>query len=148
VTIAGFEAQDGNVSALGEHTQLLSLEELYRPDRMLEIAGRYAYKLDGDSYYPAHSSLFGLRLTQRIGHRFDVAGETRYLAAHDIAGASTTALALEAGYRVGGEMRIAAGYNFEGSPDPSLALAPTRRGVYATATSVIDRIFGWGKDNF
>jgi hypothetical protein len=147
VTIVGFEAQDGNVSALGEHTQLLSLEELYRPDRMLEIAGRYAYKLDGDSYYPAHSSLFGLRVTQRIGHRFDVAGETRYLSAHDIPGATVAAFALEAGYRVGSEMRIAAGYNFAGSPDPSLALAPTRRGVYATATSVIDRIFGWGKDD-
>jgi hypothetical protein len=148
VTIAGFEAEDGNVSALGEHTQLLSLEELYRPDRLLEIAGRYAYKLDGDSYYPAHSSLFGLRVTQRIGHRFDVAGETRYLSAHDIPGATVAAFALEAGYRVGGEMRFAAGYNFAGSPDPSLALAPTRRGVYATATSVIDRIFGWGKDEY
>ena len=147
VTLFGYEAEDGNVSTLGDHTQLLSLEELYRPDRMLEIAGRYAYKLDGDSYYPAHSSLFGLRITQRIGHRFDIAGETRFLSAHGVPGASTTALAIEGGYRLGGEMRLAAGYNFSGSPDPSLALAPTRRGVYATATSVIDRIFGWGKDD-
>jgi hypothetical protein len=43
-------------------------------------------------------------------------------------------------------MRLGAGYNFSGSPDPNLVSAPTRRGVYATATSVIDNIFGWGKD--
>lgn len=147
VTILGFEIKDGNVSTLGAHTQLLSLEELYRPDRLLEIAGRYAYKLDGDAYYPAHSSLFDLRGTQRIGSRFDVAAEARFLSAHGIAGASTAGFAIEAGYRLGGEMRLAAGYNFSGSPDPSLAVAPTRRGVYATATSVIDRVFGWGKDD-
>jgi hypothetical protein len=147
VTLFGYQAIDGNVSTLGDHTQLLSLEELYRPDRLLEIAGRYAYKLDGDAYYPARSSLFGIRVTQRLGHRFDVAAESRFLSAHDVPGASTTGFAVEAGYRVGGEMRVAAGYNFTGSPDPSLALAPTRRGVYATATSVIDRIFGWGKDD-
>jgi hypothetical protein len=147
VTLFGYQAIDGDVSNLGDHTQLLSLEELYRPDHLLEIAGRYAYKLDGDAYYPARSSLFGIRVTQRLSHRFDVAAETRFLSAHDVPGASTTGFAVEAGYRLGGEMRVAAGYNFAGSPDPSLALAPTRRGVYATATSVIDRIFGWGKDD-
>ena len=147
VTILGFEVKDGNVSTLGAHTQLVSLEELFRPDRLLEIAGRYAYKLDGDTSYPAHSSLFDLRGTQRIGHRFDIAAEARYLSAHHIAGASTAGFAIEAGYRLGGEMRLAAGYNFSGSPDPSLAVAPTRRGFYATATTVIDRVFGWGKDD-
>jgi hypothetical protein len=44
-------------------------------------------------------------------------------------------------------MRVAAGYNFAGSPDPNLVAAPTRKGVYGTVTSVIDNIFGWGKDS-
>jgi hypothetical protein len=147
VTILGFEVKDGNVSTLGAHTQLVSLEELYRPERTLEIAGRYAYKLDGDAYYPAHSSLFDLRGTQRIGSRFDIGAEGRYLSAHGIQGASTAGFAIEAGYRLGGGMRLATGYNFSGSPDPSLAVAPTRRGFYATATLLIDRVFGWGKDD-
>lgn len=147
VTIVGVELRDGDVSALGAHTQLLSLEELYRPGRRLEIAGRYAYKLDGDAYYAAHSSLFDVRGEQRIGGRLDLAAETRFLTAHGIAGASNAGFAIEGGYRLGGEMRFAAGYNFSGSPDPSLAIAPTRRGFYATATSVIDRVFGWGKDD-
>lgn len=147
VTLLGLEIRDGNVGTLGGHTQLLSLEELFRPDRRLEIAGRYAYKLDGDAYYPAHSSLFDVRVDQRFGGRFDLAAETRFLSAHGVAGASNAGFALEAGYRIGADMRLAAGYNFSGSPDASLAVAPTRRGLYATATSVIDRIFGWGKDD-
>ena len=147
VTILGFELKDGNVSTLGAHTQLLSLEELYRPGRLLEIAGRYAYKLDGDAYYAAHSSLFDVRGTQRIGSRSDLAAEARFLSAHGIAGASTAGFAIEAGYRLGAGMRLAAGYDFSGSPDPSLAVAPTRRGFYATVTTVIDRVFGWGKDD-
>jgi hypothetical protein len=144
VTLASFEASDGNVSDLGTHAQVLSVEELFRPSRDLEIAGRYAYKLDGDSYYPAQTSLIGLRVDQRLTRRFDVAGEARWLSAHNIPNASVTGFALEAGYRLGDEMRLAAGYNFTGAPDPSLIDAPTRRGAYATVTSVIDRIFGWG----
>lgn len=146
VTLFGLEARNGDVSALGARTQLLSLEELYRPTGRLEIAGRYAYKLDGDAYYAAHSSLLDLRATQRIGTRFDLGSEIRALASHGISGASNSGFAIESGYRLGGGMRLAAGYQFSGSPDPALAVAPTRRGFYGTMTSVIDRVFGWGKD--
>jgi hypothetical protein len=146
VTLVSYEQQSGNVSALGTHAEVLSLEELYRPEHMTEIAAHYAYKLDGDSYYPARSGLFGIRFDQRLTQRFDVAFETRYLSVRNIPGASATGFAIEGGYRLGNDMRLGAGYNFSGSPDPNLVSAPTRRGVYATATSVIDNIFGWGKD--
>jgi len=146
-TLFSYERQDGDVEELGTHAEILSLEELYRPTRLTEIAARFAYKLDGDSYYPARSSLFGVRVDQRLTRRFDLAAETRYLSAHNIPNASTSAFALEAGYRVGDDLRIAAGYNFSGSPDAALVAAPTRRGVYGTVTSVIDNIFGWGKDD-
>jgi hypothetical protein len=146
VTLLSYERQDGNVSELGTHAEILSLEELYRPQTSTEIALRYAYKLDGDAYYPAQTSLFGVRVTQRVTSRVDVAAETRFLNTVHIPNASATAFALETGYRLGNAVRVAAGYNFSGSPDPSLAAAPTRRGVYATVTSVIDNIFGWGKD--
>jgi len=146
VTLFSFEDEDGDVSALATHATILSLEELIRPARRTEIALRYAYKLDGDSYYPARTSLFGVRVDQRITTRVDIAGETRFLTTQDIANASTTALALEAGYRVGDNLRVAGGYNFSGSPDPALIAAPTRRGLYATVTTVFDGIFGWGKD--
>jgi len=147
VALLGYERKDGNVSALGAHTEVLTLEQLYRPDHRLELAGRFAYKLDGNQYYPAQTTLFGLRADERIWTRFDIAVEARFLDARAIPGASTTGVALEAGYRVGDDLRLAAGYNFSGSPDPALASAPTRRGAYATVTSVIDNIFGWGAEH-
>jgi hypothetical protein len=147
VSLFSYERQDGNVSELGTHAEVLSLEELYRPTHLTEIAAHYAYKLDGDSYYPARSSLFGIRFDQRLTRRFDVAAETRYLDVRDIPGASATGFAVEGGYRLGDQMRLAGGYNFSGSPDPNLVSAPTHRGVYGTVTSVIDSIFGWGKDS-
>lgn len=144
VALLGYERKDGSVSALGSHTDVLSLEELYRPGHRLELAGRFAYKLDGNRFYPAQTTLLGVRADERIASRVDLAIETRFLRARAIAGASTTGLALEAGYRIGDDLRVAGGYTFSGSPDPALASAPTRRGLYATVTSVIDRLFGWG----
>ena len=146
VSLVSYERQDGNVSELGTHAEVLSLEELYRPTHLTEIAVRYAYKLDGDAYYPAQSSLFGIRFDQRVWQRFDVAAEARFLDVRDVPGASATGFALEGGYRLGNDMRLGAGYSFSGSPDPNLVSAPTRRGLYGTVTSVIDNLFGWGKD--
>ena len=144
VALFGYERRTGNASTLNGRTDVLSLEELLRPTARLEVAGRYAYKLDGDGYYAAHTSLVGVRVDQRIGDRFDLASEVRALSVHDVAGASSTAFAVEGGARLGQAMRFALGYNFEGSPDPSLARAPTRRGAYATITSAIDSLFGFG----
>jgi hypothetical protein len=122
----------------------ISFLEAYRPTGRLELDGSYAYKLDGDGFYAAHTSLVGLRIDQRFGARFDIGAELRRL---DTAGidARSTEFALEGGWRLGNQVRLAAGYNFTGSADPALAAAPTRRGVYATVTSVVSRVFGWGK---
>jgi len=145
VTLVSYERQDGDVTDLGTHAEILSAEELLRPASATEIAIRYAYKLDGDSYYPAQSSLFGLRLDQRITPHVDIAAETRYLAVHNVPNAALGAFAIETGYRIGNDLRVAGGYNFSKSPDASLVAAPSRRGVYATVTSVLDGLFGWGK---
>jgi hypothetical protein len=121
-TLLQYEAQVSNSTQLGTRTQVLSLDSIVRPTNALEVSGRYAYKLDGDAYYPAQTQLFGVRATQRIGNRFDIGTELQYLAVRNIPGASATAFAV-----------------------PALAAAPTRRGVYVTMTSVIDRLLGWGR---
>ncbi|HEY0798314.1 MAG TPA: hypothetical protein VGD50_04140, partial [Candidatus Baltobacteraceae bacterium] len=144
-TLLQYDSAVSNSSALGSRADTLSLDEIVRPSNSLEVAGRYAYKLSGDSYYPAQSELFGLRATQRVGPRADIGAEVRYLDVRNIPNASATGFAVETGMRLGDGMRLALGYNFSGSPDPQLAAAPTRRGVYVTLTSVIDRIFGWGR---
>lgn len=145
-SLFGYEAKNGDIATVGAHTQLLSFEELVRPIPAIEIAGRFALKLDGDAFYTAGTSLVGLRVDGRVTRHFDLATELRQLGVRDEPGASTRAFALEAGERLGDSFRIAAGYNFSGSPDPALASAPTRKGFYASATTIIDRIFGWGKD--
>jgi hypothetical protein len=144
-TLLEYERKDGSLDPLATHAEILSLEHVYRPSTRLELAGRYAYKLDGDSYYPAQTSLAALRARQTVGARFDIGGEMSYLDVKHVAGAQQAGVAIESGYRVGDGMRLAVGYNFSGSPDPALATAPTRRGIYLTATSVVDQIFGWGK---
>jgi hypothetical protein len=82
---------------------------------------------------------------QRVGSHFDVGAEGSVLGVRGVAGASTSAFAFETGYRLGDQIRLAVGYNLSGAPDPALASAPSRRGIYFTMTSLIDRIFGWGR---
>jgi hypothetical protein len=127
------------------NTQVLTYDQLYRPTRGLELVGRLAYELDGDSYYLAHTGLVGFRAQQRIGPKADIAGEWQWLTTAQISGVSQTAFAAELGYRIGSSLRIAGGYNFSGSADPTLTGRPTRRGLYLTGTTTIDRIFGWGR---
>ena len=144
-TLLEYDHRIGTVSTLSLQTDALSLQQVYRPCDRLELAARYAYKLDGDAYYAPHTSLFGLRADQRIGPRYDLGGEFQLLTPGGIPGAQTTDFAVENGYRIGGNVRLAVGYNFAGSADPTLTGAPVRRGVYVTLTGVVDKIFGWGK---
>jgi hypothetical protein len=144
VTLLDYQRNDGNAIS-GAKTDTVSIEHLMRPTTRLEVAARYAYKLDGDDYYAARSSLLGVRVMQRVGSRFDIGGETSSFGVRGIAGGSNFAGAVESGLRIGDTMRVGLGYNFTQSPDPSLASAPMHRGFYATLTSVIDDILGWGK---
>jgi hypothetical protein len=145
VTLLQFERSDGNALLTGTQSGVLSLEQVLRVRSRTEIVGRYAYKIDGDSYYAAHSSLAGLRVDQKIGSRFDVGVEGRRATVLGIDGASATAFALEGGVRIGDNTRLGVGYNMRGTADPSLSATPTHRGAYVTVTSVVDRLFGWGR---
>jgi hypothetical protein len=145
VTLLEYDRRDGTGALTNTQSGVVSLEQVLRVRTRTELVGRYAYKLDGDSYYAAHSSLLGLRIDQKIGARFDVGAEARQASIRGIDGASTTAFALEGGVRLGDNTRVGAGYNLRGSADPSLATGPTKRGFYMTLTSVVDRLFGWGK---
>jgi hypothetical protein len=147
VTLLQFERQTGTGDQLAGDAQsgVLSLEQVVRVRERTELVARYAYKVDGDAQYEAHSSLFGLRLDQRIGSRFDVGAEIRRENVLGIDGAVGTSFAAEAGLRLGDRTRVALGYNFNPGADPALQTTPTHRGVYTTITSVVDRLFGWGR---
>jgi hypothetical protein len=129
----------------GALSDVVSYEQVYRPTTRLELSGRFAYKLDGDGVYGARSSLYDARIDQRLTPRFDVGVEARTLLVAGLPNATQTAFGVEGGYRVGSSFRLAAGYFFSAAADPTLSTTPPRKGFYATVTTVVDRIFGWGK---
>jgi hypothetical protein len=143
VTLFGYRSTSG-LSALGGESGVLSIDQLYRPTNRLELAGRFAYKLDGDSYFAAKTGLFGLRATQKIGDRFDFGGEVSTLTTANVPSAAARGLSVEAGMRVTGSLRAAVGYNIRNVADPTLSNAPSKAGFYFTMTSLVDRILGWG----
>ncbi|MBV8581338.1 MAG: hypothetical protein JOZ86_12000 [Candidatus Eremiobacteraeota bacterium] len=145
VTLLQFDRRDGTGAVTNTQSGVLSLEQVLHVRNRTDVVGRYAYKTDGDSYYAAHSSLAGLRAVQRIGSRLDLGAEARREDVRGIGGASTTAYAVEAGMRLGDQVRLGVGYNLRGTADPSLSATPSHRGAYITLTSVVDRLFGWGK---
>jgi hypothetical protein len=145
VTLLQYERSTGNASLTSAQSGVLSLEQVLHVGSRTDVVGRYAYKIDGDSFYAANSSLAGLRLDQRIGARFDVGAEIRRANVRGIDGAASSAVAFETGVRIGDVTRVGVGYNFSSTADPSLATTPTHRGAFVTVTSVVDRLFGWGR---
>ncbi|HZV78346.1 MAG TPA: hypothetical protein VFF60_01910, partial [Candidatus Binatus sp.] len=144
-TLVEWDHRIGSISTLSQQTDVIMVQQVYRPSQTLELAGRWAYKMDGGAYYLPHTSLVGLRSDQRFGPRYDIGIETQVVEPAGIPAAKSTDFAVENGYRIGGAARFAVGYNFAGSADPTLTGAPLRRGVYVTLTSVVDHIFGWGR---
>ncbi|MBV8223290.1 MAG: hypothetical protein JO293_08000, partial [Candidatus Eremiobacteraeota bacterium] len=144
-TLVEWDHRIGSVTTLSEQTDVIMFQQVYRPTQTLEFAGRVAYKLDGGAYYLPHTALFGLRADERFGPRYDLGVETQLVEPAGIPAAKSTDFAVENGYRIGGAARLAVGYNFAGSADPTLTGAPVRRGAYVTMTSVVDHIFGWGR---
>jgi hypothetical protein len=145
VTLLQYEQQNGTSSFNNTQTGVISLEQVLRVRTRTELVGRYAYKLDGDSYYAAHSSLAAFRADQKVGSNLDIGAELRRSNIRGIAGSTADAVAVEAGIRLGNQTRVGVGYNFSATADPSLATTPAHRGFYTTITSVVDRLFGWGK---
>ncbi len=145
VTLLQYERSDGNTDLTSGQSGVLSLEQVLHAGARTDVVGRYAYKIDGDSFYAAHSSLVGLRVDQRIGGRFDAGAEVRHADVKGIDGSAATAFAIETGLRLGDVTRVGVGYNLSSTADPSLAATPTHKGAYVTLTTVVDRLFGWGR---
>ena len=142
----GYDHLEGVGDVQGEETDVVSADAVHRMTPKLEATVRFAYEIDGDQYYPAHTSAAGLRLVQRVGQRLDLATDVRLSATSDVPGSATAGYAAEIGYRIADAFRVAAGYDFTKTPDLSLTAAPHPRGFYLTATSVVTSLFGFGRD--
>ncbi|MBD5654331.1 MAG: hypothetical protein IAI50_04020 [Candidatus Eremiobacteraeota bacterium] len=147
VTLFSVDSETGNITNYDEYvTNVAQLQELYRPSRRTEFGASLAYKITGDSTFAPRTTIYGLSVDQRVGPRMDFGTELHRTGTAPLNGAQATGLAIEAGYRIGDQLRLAGGYNFSGFADPAAAISPTHHGLYATMSTYIDRIFGWGKD--
>ncbi|HET9031018.1 MAG TPA: hypothetical protein VFN49_12665, partial [Candidatus Aquilonibacter sp.] len=146
ISLFDYERANGTLLS-GEAANVASFEELFRPTHRLELAGRFAYKFDGGGVYAARTTLWSARATQRIGSRQDIAIEARTAMVPGATGARTTEVAAETGVTLGSTARVALGYTISGSVDPTLLGQPQHQGLYLTFTTLIDRIFGWGKQH-
>ena len=144
--LLSYDTYSSNVVGAGSHANVVSYDQVYRPESKLEIAAHIAYKLQGDGFYAAHTTLYGLRVDRRLTRRVDVAAELQTLNFAAIPGAGQNSFAAELGYRLTNHVRVAAGYNFSGAVDPNLVGQPVRRGVFFSITSVLDNILGWGSN--
>ncbi len=148
VTLVSVDVYRSNLTNYDAYiTNVAQIQELYRSSSRTEWAASAAYKLTGDSFFSPDTTIFGVRVDQKIGGRFDLGSEAHWSDTAPLAGTSATGFAIEAGERIGSTLRLAAGYNFEGFADPETAVNPTHRGLYVTMSTYIDRIFGWGKDD-
>ncbi len=127
----------------------LSADGLYqlRPDT--EIYGRFALRRSADgrddvAYVSTMTYLTQARLAQRLGSRFDVAGEARLLF-QPVTGSYRESLGAEVGYWLLPDLRLGGGYNFtslSGSATPSADnFFGARRGFYFTISSKLSNLF-------
>jgi hypothetical protein len=148
VTLLSVDSFDSNLTDYDAYiTNVAQLQELYRSSTRTEWAASVGYKITGDAFFAPHTLIYGLRGDQRIGPRLDIGAEYHFSDLAPISGTSATGFAAELGYRIGATLRVAGGYNFSGFADPATAVNPTHRGLYATLSTYVDRIFGWGEDH-
>ena len=147
VTLVSVDSETGNVTNYDAYvTNVAQLQELYRPSRRTELAASFAYKITGDTTFAPRTTIYGVRADQRIGPRFDLGVELHRSGTAPIDGSQATGIAIEGGYRLGDQLRLAGGYNFSGFADPAAAVSPTHHGLYLTLSTYIDNILGWGKN--
>ncbi|AFY65092.1 Ig-like domain-containing protein [Geitlerinema sp. PCC 7407] len=134
----------------GSRDHLFGLEAIYAPTFRWEFYGKYA--LRNSKTYQARNfsndstiSLAQLRATHRIGYRTDVAGEVRWISQP---GANFDELgwALEAGYYVTPDLRVALGYSFGSVDDRDFTGYRSDGGVYLNVSFKVNELFdGFGR---
>ncbi|MEO1394853.1 MAG: TonB-dependent receptor [Cyanobacteria bacterium J06634_5] len=136
---------------IDEHT--LAAEAIYAPNYRWEFYGKYGLRYTnaslaslgvGDVSNTIH--LAQMRTTYRLGYRWDLAGEIRYVSQPSI-NFDETAFAVETGYYITPDLRMGVGYSFGAANDRSFQGSGYRDddGFYVGATFKVNELFnGFG----
>ncbi|MGC1529035.1 MAG: TonB-dependent receptor [Phormidesmis sp.] len=137
-------ANTGTSTETQEH--LLAAEAIYAPNWRWELYGKYALRNSSTDVSTAGSTfsnnstvqLAQARATYRLGYRWDVVGEARWIGG---SGYSETGYALEAGYYPLPDLRLSAGYS-GGATDVDFGNNRSAGGFYLGATAKLGGLFG------
>ncbi|MBE9062968.1 TonB-dependent receptor [cf. Phormidesmis sp. LEGE 11477] len=131
-----------------EHT--LSAEAIIAPTFRWEIYGKYALRsTNADLSEVGLNSISNtihlaqFRAAYRLGYRWDIAGEARYIA-QPSADYQETAVAVETGYYVTPDLRLGVGYSFGAANDRSFQGSGRRddSGFFIGATFKVNELLG------
>jgi hypothetical protein len=131
----------------GSNVHLVALETIYAPNWRWEFYGKFALRstksyLARDLLGTNAITLGQFRAAYRLGYRVDVAGEVRWIS-QSVIGFDEVGLAVEAGYYLNPNLRVALGYNFGQANDRDLSR--NKDGVYVTLSLKLDQLMsGFG----
>jgi hypothetical protein len=133
-------------SGTGSTEHLFGAEAIYAPSWRWEFYGKGALRYsntDLANNFSNSSTIFltQLRAAYRLNYRMDLAVEGRWIG-QDSPGYSETGLALETGYYITPDLRVALGYSFGGVDDRDFTGYRSKGGVYFNLTFKVNELFG------
>ncbi|MCP2729332.1 Ig-like domain-containing protein [Limnofasciculus baicalensis] len=133
-------------SGTGSESQLFAAEAIYAPSWRWEFYGKYALRhsttyLANDLVGKSTVSLAQLRATYRLGYKWDLVGEARWIS-QPSADYSETAFLIETGYYLTPNLRLAAGYSFGRIEDNDFSGSRSAGGFYAGLTVKLNDLLG------
>jgi hypothetical protein len=127
---------------------VFSFEGIYAPSWRWEFYGKYALRngvtfLDGDRY-DGTVNLGQLRAAYRLGYRNDLAVEGRWIGQNTNTGTgySEFGVAIETGYYVTPDLRLAVGYSLGGVDDRDFSGYRSQGGIYLNISLKLNELLG------
>ncbi|MBD1877777.1 hypothetical protein [Coleofasciculus sp. FACHB-T130] len=133
-------------SGTGYRDHIIAAEAIYAPSWRWEFYGKYAMRnstTDLANNFSNSSTVFlaQFRTMYRLGYRWDVAGEARWIGQPDT-NFNETGFALEAGYYVTPDLRASLGYSFGSVDDRDFSGYRSEGGVYFGLTLKVNELLG------
>ncbi|WP_421659150.1 Ig-like domain-containing protein [Leptothermofonsia sp. ETS-13] len=132
----------------GSNAHIVALEAIYTPNWRWEFYGKFGLRssrsyLARDLVGTNAITLGQFRALYRLGYRWDIGGEVRYIS-QSLTGYNEVGFAVEAGYYVTPNIRMAAGYSFGRANDRDLG-DRSKGGPYVLFTLKLNELFeGFG----
>ncbi|MBD2003003.1 MULTISPECIES: hypothetical protein [Cyanophyceae] len=130
----------------GYTDHVFAAEAIYAPSWRWEFYGKGAVR-QSETYLSNNFSnsstvfLTQMRVTYRLGYRWDVAGEGRWIGQPDV-NFNETGFAVEAGYYVTPDLRASLGYSFGSVDDRDFSGYRSDGGIYFGLTLKVNELFG------